>query len=143
MINLACNYYKKYTAYVALSIIFLSALGISNFQNKIALASSLWIAFVFNKGNIKSIKRIFSLNNNIVLLYAILATYITIVSLSTSAGINNYVLAISLLAWIPTCEIISTLEDENLEEDSLFVSIGDLMGILFKTHKELTLGIVE
>ena len=35
------------------------------------------------------------------------------------------------------------LEDENLEEDSLFVSIGDLMGILFKTHKELTLGIVE
>lgn len=35
------------------------------------------------------------------------------------------------------------LDEENQEEDSLYVSLGDLMGVLFKTHKELTLGIVN
>lgn len=40
-------------------------------------------------------------------------------------------------------EEVNQLNEDNLEEDSLFVSIGDLMGILFKTHKELTLGIVN
>jgi len=30
-----------------------------------------------------------------------------------------------------------------LDEDTLYVALGDLMGVLFKTHKELTLGIVN
>lgn len=34
------------------------------------------------------------------------------------------------------------MDEENEDEDSLYVALGDLMGILFKTHKELTLGIV-
>lgn len=35
------------------------------------------------------------------------------------------------------------LDEENLEQDSLYVALGDLMGILFKTHQELTLGILN
>lgn len=34
------------------------------------------------------------------------------------------------------------MDEENEDEDSLYVALGDLMGILFKTHKELTLSIV-
>lgn len=40
-------------------------------------------------------------------------------------------------------EEVQQIDEENQEEDTLFVSLGDLMGILFKTHKELTLPIVE
>jgi hypothetical protein len=35
------------------------------------------------------------------------------------------------------------LDEGNLEEDSLYVALGELMGTLFKTHKELTLGMVD
>lgn len=40
-------------------------------------------------------------------------------------------------------EDITDLENENLEEDNLYVALGELMGTLFKTHKELTLGMVN
>ena len=40
-------------------------------------------------------------------------------------------------------EDIQEIDDGNLEEDSLYVALGELMGALFKTHKELTLGMVE
>lgn len=40
-------------------------------------------------------------------------------------------------------EQLDHLKDSDLDEDTLYVALGDLMGILFKTHKELTLGIVE
>jgi dsDNA-binding SOS-regulon protein len=40
-------------------------------------------------------------------------------------------------------EEVQQLDEENQEEDSLFVALGDLMGVLFKTHRELTLGIVN
>jgi len=35
------------------------------------------------------------------------------------------------------------LDEEHLEQDSLYVALGDIMGILFKTHQELTLGILN
>ena len=40
-------------------------------------------------------------------------------------------------------EELDHLKESDLDEDSLYVSLGDLMGVLFKTHKELTLGIVD
>lgn len=40
-------------------------------------------------------------------------------------------------------EEVQQLDEENQEEDSLFVALGDLMGVLFKTHRALTLGIVN
>jgi len=40
-------------------------------------------------------------------------------------------------------EELDHLKDSDLDEDTLYVALGDLMGVLFKTHKELTLGIVE
>jgi len=40
-------------------------------------------------------------------------------------------------------EEVQHLDEDNQEEDSLYVALGDLMGTLFKTHAELTLGIVE
>lgn len=40
-------------------------------------------------------------------------------------------------------EELDHLKDADLDEDTLYVALGDLMGTLFKTHKELTLGIVE
>jgi len=40
-------------------------------------------------------------------------------------------------------EELDHLKDSDLDEDTLYVALGGLMGVLFKTHKELTLGIVE
>lgn len=35
------------------------------------------------------------------------------------------------------------MDEDNLEEDSLYVALGDLMGILFKTHGELSVPIAK
>lgn len=40
-------------------------------------------------------------------------------------------------------EELEHLKEQDLSEDTIYVSLGDLMGVLFKTHQELTLGIVD
>jgi O-antigen ligase len=93
--------------------IFLSILSISTFQYKAILTISVWIPILFHKAHTQALISLAKTHKQILFTTLILSFYITIVSAINKFQINNYLVATSLLAWIPTTALLMAAQKKN------------------------------